>query len=206
MRRTGPAADEKSTSRTVGDRPAAFVHVSIPQDVQRQDLTRISNIDSANVRGFAPCAVTAPAARTVSRLSLFNGLGKLQFAPRSHSFSIVAPCGRKPQGRGAIRLIRVIAASVPLFRLLGQPSRAGVDHDGGGNGCLGHVAGGRPRRSATTRVRKAKSSWSPGPTAETSRSPARGSRAPRGSGLVLPPWLATSDRRSTATRLRDRLG
>src|SRR5262245_37170434 len=53
--------------------------------VSRQDLTRI-NTDYADVRRFAPWAVTPPTARLVSQLSLFKDLGTHGMGfPRSSS-------------------------------------------------------------------------------------------------------------------------
>jgi len=58
------------------------------KEVQRHDLTRISNIDCADARGFAPCASNPPTARRVSHRFLFNDLGTpLSWRPEVVHFS-----------------------------------------------------------------------------------------------------------------------
>ena len=51
------ASSNQRSESIIRDRRASCRRVT-----ERQDLTRISNIDSANVRGFSPKASTAPTA------------------------------------------------------------------------------------------------------------------------------------------------
>jgi len=73
---------------------------------QRQDLTRIANIDGADVRGFAPRAATPPMA-AYGLLSLFNDLGTQELPEAVEQRSRLVALPRSGISE-AIRLIRPI--------------------------------------------------------------------------------------------------
>jgi len=70
----------------------------------KKHLTRISNFDCANVRGFAPRPVTPPTASPVSHLFL-DQRPRDAWLPEVF-FTNSARCERRFQCRGAIREIR----------------------------------------------------------------------------------------------------
>ena len=114
------------------------------QPVERQDLTRIANIDGADVRGFAPRAVTPPTARRVSHLSLFNDLGTQSLSRSFISQSWLVASGNVTgeersggsEGSCCIRSPFVCGAG---------PLRAGIYDEG----CFGCVGIGRISRIAS---------------------------------------------------------
>ena len=135
----------------------SYEHTVQRLDTERQDLTRISNIDDADVRGLAPRAVRAPAARPASHHFFVQ---RPRVAPASRGRSILNPagCARRRRCGRAIRRIRWFRQIRFPLRLWGRPSQVPTSKTNGVFGCVGmggglnRIASDRPCRvSATSR-------------------------------------------------------